>query len=83
MSRVGGGRTHASSVGDSDVARAREGNGDRAWRFIQKMSKERHRRSQTVNVKYFCVYMTETSSHGSRKMHLFYSTFIFINNTNK
>jgi len=77
MSRVGGGRTHASSVGDCDVARAREGNGDRAWNS----SKKRATFTDYNNVKYLCVQMTEASSHGSMKMRLFYSTFIF--NTNK
>lgn len=51
MSRVGGGRTHASSVGDCDVARAKG-----TEKFIQKGVK-RERPSQTVNVKYFFVYI--------------------------
>lgn len=54
MSRVGGGRTHASSVGDCDVARAKG-----TEKFIQKgVKKESDLQSQTVNVKYFvCTYV--------------------------
>lgn len=72
MSRVGGGRTHASSVGDCDVARAKG-----TEKFIQKGVK-RHRPSQTVNVKYFFVYLPETTSHGSGKMHLFLIYFYYL-----
>lgn len=77
MSRVGGGRTHASSVGDCDVARAKG-----TEKFIQKGVK-RERPSQTVNVKYFfCVHMPETTSHGSGEMHFFFFLLLILNNNN-